>query len=468
MNFNSLDFAIFLPITFCIYWSLKNHKKQNFLLLISNYIFYGWWDWRFLSLIIASSIVDFTIALFLIRTQNPTKRKIILTISLITNLGILIFFKYLNFFIESFHDAFSFAGFSLNTNLLNVILPIGISFYTFQTISYTIDVYRKKIKPTNNIVSFFSYVSFFPQLVAGPIERASNLLPQFNYRRKFNYINSVDGLKQILWGMFKKVVIADNCAYYVNLIFSDPSAFSGSTLLLALLLFSFQIYGDFSGYSDIAIGTAKLFGFNLRSNFNYPYFSRYIHEFWKRWHISLSSWFRDYLYIPLGGNRCNKIKTIRNILLVFLVSGLWHGANYTFILWGILNAIYLIPSLLNPTKIKESNPSLTDLPKIITCFLLISFSWVFFRSENIGNSFSYIYNLFSPSLFSIPSPIPQYEIITIGIFLAIEWAGRNYNNPLKLTSLLSNWKLRYLIYYALIYSIIFHGGNKQDFIYFQF
>jgi len=348
MLFNSIDFAVFLPIVFVLYWFVANKdlKLQNFLILAVSYIFYGWWDWRFLSLILFSTIVDYFVGHYLHKQEGANKRKLLLWTSIFVNLGFLGFFKYYNFFLDNFVQAFSFFGNTLNTNSLNIILPVGISFYTFQTLSYSIDIYRKKLKPTNDFVAFAAFVSFFPQLVAGPIERATNLLPQFKKQRHFDYINAVNGLKQILWGLFKKVVIADNCAVFVNIIFESPDDFSGSTLLLGAVFFAFQIYGDFSGYSDIAIGTSKLFGFKLMQNFAFPYFSRDIAEFWRRWHISLSTWFRDYLYIPLGGSRGSTLKQIRNVFIIFLVSGFWHGANWTFILWGFLNALYFLPLLL--------------------------------------------------------------------------------------------------------------------------
>ena len=330
MLFNSIEFFIFLPVVFSLYWLIngKNIRLQNAFLVIASYFFYGWWDWRFLSLIAFSSTLDYFVGVGLGKTESTKKRKLLLLTSIAVNIGFLGFFKYFNFFAESFCEAFTFFGTSISDPiLLNVILPVGISFYTFQTLSYSIDVYKKKLQPTNDIISFFAFVSFFPQLVAGPIERATNLLPQFHKQRAFSYDQASDGMRQILWGLFKKVVIADNCAIYVNDIFSNFSNHSGSTLLLGAILFAFQIYGDFSGYSDIAIGTARLFGFNLMRNFAFPYFSRDIAEFWRRWHISLSTWFRDYVYIPLGGSRGGKWLNIRNVFIIFVVSGFWHGAN---------------------------------------------------------------------------------------------------------------------------------------------
>ena len=340
MLFNSIEFAIFLPIVFILYWFVTNRnlKIQNILLVCASYLFYGWWDWRFLSLIFFSSIVDYLVGIGLSKTEKTGKRKFLLLISIFVNLGFLGVFKYFNFFAENFAQAFTLFGSSIEPNRLNIILPVGISFYTFQTLSYSIDVYKKKLQPTKDIVAFFAFVSFFPQLVAGPIERATNLLPQFYKKREFSYDKATDGMRQILWGLFKKMVIADNCARLVNDIFDNFETFSGSTLLFGIVLFAFQIYGDFSGYSDIAIGTSRLFGFNLKRNFAFPYFSRDIAEFWRRWHISLSTWFRDYVYIPLGGSRGGKFSQVRNIFIIFIVSGFWHGANWTFIVWGALNA----------------------------------------------------------------------------------------------------------------------------------
>lgn len=342
MLFNSIEFAIFLPIVFLLYWFVfqRNLKWQNLFIVIVSYIFYGWWDWRFLFLIFFSSAQDYFLARMLINEENQRKRKWILATSIITNLGILGFFKYYNFFIENFITAFTLFGVQPNIHTMQILLPVGISFYTFQTLSYTIDVYNRKLEATKDFVAFSAFVSFFPQLVAGPIERATNLLPQFYKKRQFNYDLAKDGMRQILWGLFKKMVIADNCAHYANMIFNDYESHTGTTLIFGAVLFAFQIYGDFSGYSDIAIGTSKLFGFNLMRNFAYPYFSRDIAEFWRRWHISLSTWFKDYLYIPLGGSRGGNFSRAKNTFIIFIVSGFWHGANWTFIIWG-LSTLYL-------------------------------------------------------------------------------------------------------------------------------
>jgi len=323
MLFNSLEFLIFLPTVFVLYWFIfKNQlRAQNILLLLASYIFYGWWDWRFLTLIIASTFLDYFIALQLGKTDISKKRKLLMGISLVGNLGMLGFFKYYNFFVSSWIEAWSSVGITMEASTLNIILPVGISFYTFQTLSYTIDVFKKEMQPTKSFIDFAAFVTFFPQLVAGPIERAAHLLPQFYKNRTFSYQYAVDGVKLIIWGMFKKVVVADNCAFFVNKIFENPEGYSSGELFVGMVFFAFQIYGDFSGYSDIAIGLSKLFGFDLMVNFKFPYFSRDIAEFWRRWHISLSTWFRDYIYIPLGGSKGSQWFQIRNVMIIFLVSG---------------------------------------------------------------------------------------------------------------------------------------------------
>ncbi|PKP12496.1 MAG: membrane-bound O-acyltransferase family protein [Bacteroidetes bacterium HGW-Bacteroidetes-3] len=478
MLFNSIDFAIFLPIVFVLYWFVtnKNLKLQNFLIVVASYVFYGWWDWRFLSLIIFSTGVDYLVGILLSNEKNEIKRKALLWTSIIVNLGFLGFFKYYNFFIENFTTAFSFFGSEIQPNSLNIILPVGISFYTFQTLSYSIDVYKRKLEPTKDFIAFAAFVSFFPQLVAGPIERATNLLPQFYKKRTFDYSKAVDGMRQILWGLFKKVVIADTCAESANAIFNNSDDFSGSTLVLGALYFTFQIYGDFSGYSDIAIGTSRLFGFNLKRNFAFPYFSRDIAEFWRRWHISLSTWFRDYLYIPLGGSRGGTWMNIRNIFIIFIVSGFWHGANWTFIVWGGLNALYFLPLLVFNKNRQHLEivakgkylPTIKEFFQIITTFGLTVFAWIFFRAENIGHAFRVISEIFSSSLFSMPG-FKNYTIIfLILIFILIEWIGREQEFALENLGLSWNRSLRYGMYYAIIIAIFLYGGKEQQFIYFQF
>ncbi|MCI5057045.1 MAG: MBOAT family protein [Flavobacteriales bacterium] len=483
MLFNSIDFAIFLPIVFILYWFVtnKNLRLQNFLIVAASYLFYGWWDWRFLSLILFSTIVDFTVGKKLRKEENQLKRKVLLWTSILFNIGFLGFFKYYNFFLDNFITAFSFFGQDIQANSLNIILPVGISFYTFQTLSYTIDVYKRKLEPTKDFIAFSAFVSFFPQLVAGPIERATHLLPQFYKKRTFDYAQAVDGMRQILWGLFKKIVIADNCAEYANQIFNNSADYSGSTLVLGALFFSFQIYGDFSGYSDIAIGTSRLFGFDLMRNFNFPYFSRDIAEFWRRWHISLSTWFRDYLYIPLGGSRGGTWMKVRNTFIIFIVSGFWHGANWTFIVWGALNAIYFLPLLLtnknrnNLETVAQGKliPSLKDITSILLTFGLTVFAWIFFRAGDIGHAVSYISEILSPSLFSIPKFDGMYNaLITIslvGVFVLIEWIGRE--GQYAIAHLGIKWKrpIRYAMYYCIVFLIMYFGNfNENQFIYFQF
>ena len=481
MLFNSIDFAIFLPVVFALYWLIQRHLKwQNALLVLASFVFYGWWDWRFLSLIVFSSTLDYFVGIGLAKTDLPKKRKLLLLTSVVVNLGFLGFFKYFNFFAQSFADAFTLFGSHLSPTRLSIVLPVGISFYTFQTLSYSIDVYRRKLDPCKDVVSFFAFVSFFPQLVAGPIERATNLLPQFYVKRRFEYAAAADGLRQILWGLFKKVVIADNCAQYANLIFADADHLNGSTLVLGAIFFAFQIYGDFSGYSDIAIGTARLFGFRLMQNFAFPYFSRDIAEFWRRWHISLSTWFRDYLYIPLGGSRGGLWMKIRNTFIIFIVSGFWHGANWTFIAWGFLNACFFLPLLLtknnrrNLDTVAEGRalPSLRELIQMSITFGVTVFAWIFFRADSMSHAFRYIGGIFSKSLFEFPQnvggPPPLQLSVLLAGFLLLEWSGRTNQYAIERFGLRWRPPVRYSFYYLLLFAIFFMGGEQQQFIYFQF
>ncbi len=482
MLFNSIDFAIFLPVVFILYWFVtnKNLKLQNLLIVVASYIFYGWWDWRFLSLILFSTIVDYLVGRKLLNEDNQVKRKILLWVSISVNIGFLGFFKYYNFFLDNFVTVFSFFGAKIHANSLKIILPVGISFYTFQTLSYTIDVYKRKLKPTKDFIAFSAFVSFFPQLVAGPIERATHLLPQFYSKRTFDYSKAVDGMRQILWGLFKKIVIADNCAEYANMIFNHSADMNGSTLLLGGIFFTFQIYGDFSGYSDIAIGTSRLFGFDLMQNFNFPYFSRDIAEFWRRWHISLSTWFRDYLYIPLGGSRGSKWMKIRNTFVIFIVSGFWHGANWTFVFWGALNAIYFLPLLLTGSNRNHIGivaqgklfPSLKEFSMMLLTFSLTVFAWIFFRAENIPHAFRYISGMLSPSIFEMPEfPYITNALIILlitGVFVLIEWVGRERQYAIQHLGVTWKRPLRYAMYYVIIIAIFWFNGQEQEFIYFQF
>lgn len=480
MLFNSLEFAIFFPFIFIAYWFIagKSLKWQNILLLLASYFFYGCWDWRFLFLLAFSTLLDYYSGIAIYNADNKKNRKTWLILSVGINLGFLSVFKYYNFFIDSFAEGLSMLGMQVNYSTLNIILPVGISFYTFHGLSYVFDIYNERIKPTTNLVNYTLFVSFFPLLVAGPIERATHLLPQIEKPRIFKYSKAIDGLKQIVWGLFKKVVIADSCAEIANTIFSNYEDHSGSTLVLGALLFTFQIYGDFSGYSDIALGTARLLGFELLKNFNFPYFSRDIAEFWRRWHISLSSWFKDYLYFPLGGSKGGKWMRIRNTFIIFIVSGFWHGANWTFLAWGFLNALYFLPLLLtnnnrNNLEIVAKGrllPTVKEFFQIGTTFALTVFAWIFFRAESMQHAFGYIGGIFSKSLLSKPEILPLNIIALIIFFMTVEWLGRQ--NNYALASIGYKWKKPYRLafYYIVLMLIYFCGnfGSEIEFIYFQF
>jgi len=477
MLFNSFQFAVFLTVAFSAYWLIFYRRRDlsNAFLLVASYVFYGWWDYRFLALIAFSTVVDFVVGQAISRSEKSIRRKILLASSLLVNLGLLAYFKYANFFIDSFAD-FSRGVLGLEPNLssLSIILPVGISFYTFQTLSYTIDIYRKRLEPTNNIVEFAAFVSFFPQLVAGPIERASNLLPQFKEKKKFRYEDGSEGMRLIVWGLFKKTVIADNCAPYVNEIFSTYQDQPAAVLLMGAVLFAFQIYGDFSGYSDIAIGTARLFGFRLMTNFNYPYFSRDVAEFWRRWHISLSTWFRDYLYIPLGGSRKSMKRTLTNVFIIFVVSGFWHGANWTFIVWGGLHAAFIMPvvafgknrQLLNDSR--QLVPKISELLQIGLTFFLVCIAWVFFRAPSVSVAVDYLSGMvFRPELPDNFYYFPPWLLGLIGFMILAEWIGKNHT-PERWMGKIPKWG-RYA-FYLLLFGLwfFFASSEKQEFIYFQF
>lgn len=414
-------------------------------------------------------------------SDSASGRKYLLWTSLALNLGLLGFFKYFNFFSESFAQAFTLFGRQADPFTLNIILPVGISFYTFQTLSYTIDVYRKRLEPTDDLLKFMAFVSFFPQLVAGPIERAKDLLPQFYQKRVFNYAASVDGMRQILIGLFKKVVIADNCAPIVNQIFENYTDYSGGVLFLGAVLFAFQIYGDFSGYSDIAIGVARILGFNLTRNFAYPYFSRDIAEFWRRWHISLSSWFKDYVYIPLGGSKGGKWMNIRNVFAIFLVSGFWHGANWTFIAWGGLNALLFLPLLLlkknrNNTGVIAPDrmlPSIREFLQISLTFILVCFTWIFFRADDLSTALNYTLRIFSTpffktSLLEVVKPVSLLFTPLIFVLILLEWLGKKDQHALESLGLAWPRAGRFALYTVLTLMLIVFSTNEQAFIYFQF
>lgn len=483
MLFNSLDFFIFLPVVFILYWFVF-HKKiqiQNFFILFASYIFYGLWDWRFLLLILASTLVDFFVGQAIYNNNSKKKRKKWLCTSLVFNIGLLGFFKYYNFFIDSWVDFLSVFGYDIkSTWTLQIILPVGISFYTFQTMSYSLDIYYKRLEPTKNFISFATFVSFFPQLVAGPIERASNLLSQITTKRVFNYTQCTDGLKLILWGLFKKVVIADSIAPIVDDVFANYNDYPASTLIMGVSLFSFQVYGDFSGYSDIAIGTAKLFGIELMSNFKFPNFSRNVAEYWQRWHVSLSTWFRHYLYIPLGGSRVSKLKSIRNIIIIFLVSGFWHGANWTFIVWGGIHAVLYIPVFLMGrnriymhTVVAENRwfPTIKEVLQILLTFFLITFSRVFFRSQSITDAFGFLKQISSHWYYETYQHPHGYRMvdyfILLGVFVLYEFRIRKDERaPFKFTSKIT----RFVIYTLVILGMLlfFDDSIDRSFIYFQF
>ncbi len=486
MLFNSIEFAIFLPIVFALYWWLgKRLSIQNLILVVSGFIFYGWWDWKFLILLVVSSGIDFVSALFIAKSSDPVRRKVLLMLSIACNLGILGFFKYFNFFVDSFVSAFRFFGHDMDSIALRIILPVGVSFYTFQALSYTIDVYRNKLVPTKNILTYLSFISFFPQLVAGPIERATNMLPQYLVKRVFDPALATDGLRQMLWGLFKKLVIADNIAPIVKTIFANYNLQDGNTLIIGAVLFAFQIYCDFSGYSDIALGTARLFGFKLMQNFNYPYFSRDIAEFWRRWHISLSSWFRDYVYIPLGGSKGSIFRKVRNIFIIFLVSGLWHGANWTFIAWGFINALYFVPLMLTgknrnytgPVAEGKWFPSIGDALRITVTFLLVTVGWVFFRAKNIEVACAYLKRGFLESFLCSPGKIDELflriaEMPTtyfILFMLIVEWLQRSKQHGMEFTNkpTVLRWGMYLLVSAIIIFAGAYSAGPKE-FIYFQF
>ena len=481
MLFNSLNFSIFLPIVFLIYWlgTKRNLKFQNILLLISSYFFYSCWDWRFLFLLIFSTLLDYYTGIKMSESKNQKVKKNWFWISVSINLGFLGIFKYYNFFAESFASAFNEIGLNVTPWSLKVVLPVGISFYTFHGLSYVIDIYKNRIKAERNFIDYAVFVSFFPLLVAGPIERANHLLPQIQKERTFDYTKAVDGLRQILWGLFKKIVISDYCAIYVNQTFDNYDAHNGSTLILGAILFAFQIYGDFSGYSDIALGTARLFGIDLLRNFAFPYFSRDIAEFWRRWHISLTTWFRDYVYIPLGGSKEGKWSSIRNTIIIFLVSGFWHGANWTFLAWGVFHALLFLPLLIlnknreNTNTVAENNifPTLKELWKMCLTFSLVCFGWIFFRSENIFIAFDYIWHIFKNGIFVIPNLLNRDYYLplffSLFILLTTEWIQRKKKHGLEIDKINSH-ALKFSIYIFLISIIFWFGGKSETFIYFQF
>jgi alginate O-acetyltransferase complex protein AlgI len=475
MLFNSAAFAVFLLVTYLAYWGTQARLQlQNVVLLVAAYVFYGWWDWRFLILLFLNCVVDWATGLWMANELRSGRRKVILAISLIANLGVLFYFKYFDFFAASAIALLKSVGMNPTWTFIHVILPVGISFYTFQSLSYTIDIYRNRISPTKDLLGFLVFHSFFPQLVAGPIERATNLLPQCLTARRFDRELATDGARQMLWGFFKKVVIADRLAPIVDQTFGSPATQSGSLLILGLIFFSVQIYCDFSGYTDIAIGVSRLFGFNLTRNFATPYFSRSVGEFWRRWHISLSTWFRDYVYISLGGNRGARWKTVRNLLITFGLSGLWHGANWTFLVWGLLNGAYLVAGFLAgrqaPADASAGGrivPSLTEVLRILLTFWLITFAWTFFRASSVEAAMAYLSAIgtrpFRVSALSIYVPTAGLCAAMFGV----EWFQRERLHGLSIAHL--PCAVRRGVYYVLVGMLLLFGSvESTPFIYFQF
>lgn len=466
MQFDSYTYALFLPIVFGLYWMLKRKLLwQNLMLLVASYVFYGWWDWRFLALIGITTLSTFFTSLAIKNDKSRTS-KCWVAVNIILNIGILATFKYYDFFATSFAQILKAIGFNPDFVTLNLILPVGISFYTLQAISYTIDVYRGHVKPTRNIVAFAVYIAFFPQLVAGPIERARNLLPQFLRTKEFDYDNAVVGMRQILWGLVKKLVVADNLAGYVDNLIYHPSVMSGSTIVMAAIIFAFQIYTDFSGYSDIAIGSARLLNIKLTINFSYPFFSRSPKELWRKWHISLMTWLREYVYFPLGGSRCSRLRTCFNIMVVFSISGLWHGADWTFVIWGFLNGLTLLPFVF----MKKSTPATEfatwrDLPKCLITFLIFALIFISFRSPNISHFNECITAMVSLSLFTVPMGLKS--LIYIVPLVLVEWWGRKQEFPIMRLPMPT--VLRWAIYWSLLFLIGFYSAGRDiQYIYFQF
>lgn len=488
MLFTSLVFAVFLPLVFVGYWLINyptDEKPessirlwlQNLFIVIASYVFYGWWDWMFLFLICFTSLWAYASGMLLVRSGNEAARKLIVAMALVVNLGILGVFKYYNFFVDSIVICLNAIGVSAHPSSLTIILPVGISFYTFQALSYVIDVYRRDIEPTKDVVAFLAFVSFFPQLVAGPIERATNLLPQFLNPRRFDYALAVEGCRQALWGFFKKLVVADGCAFTANKIL-DNEVNSSISILVGLICFAMQIYGDFSGYSDIAIGISKTFGIRLKRNFNIPYFSRNIGEFWRRWHISLTTWFKDYLYIPLGGSRAGLAKTIRNTFIIFLVSGFWHGASWTFIIWGLVHAIAFMPSIIMKTNRKYVDKRLDELPTILgfreaismgLTFFIVVIGWSFFRAETVSQAFNWIQLIITGFDFSLAPLSHQgapHAILWSSIMMIVEWLNRRCGFGCAIFP--SNSALRYMCYVIMVLVMAANLSPRQAFIYFQF
>lgn len=481
MLFNSFTFMIFLPVVFLLYWFVfKKLRWQNLLILVASYVFYGWWDWRFLILIVITSLSSFASGLLIRRYEgNRRVQRCVSAANIVLNLGILAAFKYFNFFVGSLQTLLSAAGIAVDWPTLNIILPVGISFYTFQALSYSIDVYARRIEPTRDVVAFFSFISFFPQLVAGPIERATNLLPQMLQARRFDYCQAVDGLRQMLWGFFKKLIIADGCAEVVNQMWNGVNSSTGLMLFVCSLLFTFQIYADFSGYSDIAIGCAKLFGIKLTTNFKVPYFSRNVREFWRRWHITLMGWFTQYVYFPLGGSRCSRSRTVLNTIIVFALSGLWHGADWTFVLWGLYHALLFIPLIVLGSQRHRDTvahgrllPTSREFASMVVTFLLINFGWILFRAPDFASFSEFVSRLFSSSLFNYHGLTMKMATMLAwcAALLVVEWIQRERQHVLQIDGyrLLATRPARLALYAFIVFLIFYFAGKVQTFIYFQF
>ena len=490
MLFNSIEFLFFLPIVFLLYWFVfKNRQWQNLLIVVASYVFYGWWDWRFLFLIALTSFCSYESGVLMERYEGRRRQqKYVSAANIVLNLLILGLFKYFNFFVESLNGLFLAMGLHLDWVTLNIVLPVGISFYTFQALSYTIDVYQGKLKATHDPVAFFAYISFFPQLVAGPIERATRLLPQFQQPRRFDYAKAVDGCRQMLWGFFKKMVVADNCGTVVSQIWDHYTTAPGLLLLFGAILFTIQIYCDFSGYSDIAIGSARLFGFDLMKNFDFPHFSRSIPEFWRRWHISLTTWFRDYVYFPLGGSRCGRWKAVRNVLIVWGISGLWHGANWTYVCWGLyhgtLLAIYNVLGINTKYKhvvaAERCLPSLREAVQMVLTFLLVAIGLVIFRASTMHDAIGYLQGMCSPSLLELTATLEALQEVILQMYIIIpaiviltlsEWVNRRQDHVMQFAGggfVARHAWVRYAIYVGLLIMIFGMSVTKSEFIYFRF
>jgi len=486
MTVTSLTYVAFLGIVFAAYWTVGRRRAQNALLVVASYAFYAWWDWRFCSLMAVSTLVDYFVGLGLARTERPHRRRALLVVSLVCNLGLLGFFKYSDFFISNFQALIESLGLRSSGYTLRLILPVGISFYTFQTLSYSIDVFRRRIEPTRAFIDYCAYVTFFPQLVAGPIERAGRLLPQFHAPRRFDRALAEDGCRRILWGFCKKMILADGLSVLVEHYYGNAAARSGPGLALATVCFAFQIYCDFSAYSDIATGTARLFGFRLMRNFAYPYLSQSLAEFWRRWHISLSTWFRDYLYIPLGGSRCSRPRRAFSILATFTVSGFWHGAAWHFVVWGFLNGLGILPTALrNRPTLRATDtpggesllPRLAVLGRILLTFALVCVMWVFFRAHDLSQAALILYRIGSDALrleawreavaYILDESMVMRVLLLLAGFVVVEWFQRRREHPLELPRW-PRW-LRWATYTALVWVTLDLGTRETgEFIYFQF